>query len=115
MSDTTTATRTYVIDPAHSSAHFSVRHLMISKVRGAFKTLSGTISLPDSGPIPTSVNVVIDAASIDTGEAQRDGHLKSADFFDVETFPTLSFTSTSISKIDDESFDAAGDLEIHGV
>jgi polyisoprenoid-binding protein YceI len=115
MSNTTTATRTYAIDPAHSSAHFSVRHLMISKVRGAFKTISGTIELPESSPIPTAVNVVIDAASIDTGEAQRDGHLKSADFFEVEKFPQLSFTSTSISKVDDETFDATGDLEIHGV
>jgi polyisoprenoid-binding protein YceI len=115
MSNTSTTTRTNIIDPAHSSAHFSVRHLMISKVRGSFKTISGSIELPESGAIPTAVNVVIDAASIDTGEAQRDGHLKSADFFEVEKFPNLSFTSTSVVKIDDESFDVKGDLEIHGV
>lgn len=115
MSTTSTGTRTYVIDPSHSSAHFSVRHLMISKVRGAFKTLSGTIGLPESGPIPTSVNVTIDAASIDTGEPQRDAHLKSADFFDIEKYPTLGFTSTSITAVDAESFDVTGHLDIHGV
>jgi polyisoprenoid-binding protein YceI len=115
MSTTTTGTRTYVIDPAHSSAHFSVRHLMISKVRGAFKKISGTVNLPESGPIPSAISVEIDAASIDTGEEQRDGHLKSADFFEVEKFPNLTFTSTSITPSGSESFDVAGDLEIHGV
>lgn len=115
MSNTSTATHTNVIDPAHSSAHFSVRHLMISKVRGSFKTISGTIELPESGAIPTAVHVTIDAASIDTGEAQRDGHLKSADFFEVEKFPNLSFASTSVAKLDDESFNLAGELDIHGV
>jgi polyisoprenoid-binding protein YceI len=115
MSTTTTGTRTYVIDNTHSSAHFSVRHLMISKVRGSFKTISGTVTLPESGPVPTAITVEIDAASIDTGEAQRDGHLKSPDFFDVEKFPNLAFTSTAITASGDESFEAAGELEIHGV
>jgi len=115
MSTLTTGTRSYIVDGTHSSAHFSVRHLMISKVRGSFKTVSGTIELPEGSAIPASVNVTIDAASIDTGDAQRDGHLKSPDFFEVEKFPTLSFTSTSITPIDAESFSATGDLEIHGV
>jgi len=115
MSPTATATRSYIVDPSHSSAHFAVRHLMISKVRGSFKRLSGSIELPESGPIPTALTVTIDARSIDTGEPQRDGHLKSADFFEVEKHPTLSFTSTAIKATGDQSFDVTGDIEIHGI
>jgi polyisoprenoid-binding protein YceI len=109
------ATRAYTIDPAHSSAHFSVRHLMISKVRGTFDRLSGSLVLPADSPIPISISAQIDAASINTRDAQRDGHLKSADFFEVEKFPKLVFTSTRIEPIDGTRFKAIGDLEIHGV
>ena len=115
MTTTADSTRTYAIDGAHSSVHFSVRHLMISKVRGSFSAVTGTIDLPAGGAIPLAVNVTIDASSIDTREAQRDGHLKSADFLDVEKFPVLRFTSTSIRPTGAESFDVAGDLEIRGV
>jgi len=115
MSTTTAGARTYVIDPSHTSANFSVRHLMFAKVRGSFKAISGTVELPESGFFPTSIKVTIDATSIDTGEPQRDGHLKSADFFEVEKFPTLSFTSSAVMPVDGESFDAQGELEIHGV
>jgi polyisoprenoid-binding protein YceI len=111
---TATDTRAYTIDASHSAAHFSVRHLMISKVRGTFKTLSGTIALPAGGGIPTSIDVSIDAASIDTRDAQRDGHLKSPDFFDVEKYPTITFKSTSITPTDATHFDVTGDLTIHG-
>ena len=112
---TATETRSYTIDSAHSAAHFSVRHLMISKVRGTFKTLTGTIELPADSAIPTSVAVTIDAASIDTREPQRDGHLKSPDFFEVETHPTLSFKSTAIRALDATNLEVTGDLTIHGV
>lgn len=109
------STRTYAIDASHSSVHFSVRHLMISKVRGTFNTIAGTIALPATGAIPLAVNVTIDASSIDTREDQRDGHLKSADFLDVAKFPELNFASTSIRTIDPQTFEVSGDLEIRGV
>jgi polyisoprenoid-binding protein YceI len=115
MTTTSTGTRSYVIDPAHSSAHFSVRHLMISKVRGTFRTIAGSIELPADGAIPLAISAEIESASIDTRDAQRDGHLKSADFFDVEQFPKLQFTSTRIEATGATGFKAVGDLEIHGV
>lgn len=111
----TTATRSYVIDPAHSSAHFAVRHLMISKVRGTFDKLSGSILLPADSAIPVAISAVIEAASINTRDAQRDGHLKSPDFFEVEKFPKLVFTSTHIGAVDGTRFKVTGDLEIRGV
>jgi polyisoprenoid-binding protein YceI len=88
---------------------------MISKVRGTFKTLTGTIELPPDSGIPTSINVTIDATSIDTREPQRDTHLRSADFLETETYPTLTFASTSIKPIDATNFEVTGDLTIHGV
>ncbi len=85
---------TWAIDPVHSSIEFSVRHLMVSKVRGKFETFSGTITVaPDGTP---SVTAEIDVASLNTGNEQRDGHVKSADFFDVERYPVAAFTSTSV-------------------
>ena len=85
---------TWAIDPAHSSIEFSVRHLMVSKVRGRFETFSGTITVaPDGTP---SVSAQIDVASLDTGNEQRDGHVKSPDFFDVANHPVATFTSTSV-------------------
>jgi polyisoprenoid-binding protein YceI len=115
MTTTSTRTRSYVIDPAHTSAHFSVRHLMISKVRGVFRTLAGTIELPADSPIPVAVSAEIEASSIDTRDDQRDGHLKSADFFDVEKFPKLRFVSTRIEPVDATRFKVVGELELHGV
>jgi polyisoprenoid-binding protein YceI len=114
MTTTSTGTRSYVIDPAHSSAHFAVRHLMISKVRGTFRTIAGSIELPADGPIPVAISATVEAASIDTRDAQRDGHLKSADFFDVEKFPQLHFTSTKIEPLGATRFKAIGELEIRG-
>jgi polyisoprenoid-binding protein YceI len=109
------ATRSYVIDPAHSNVHFSVRHLMIAKVRGTFKIASGSIQLPADSPIPTAISAEIDAASIDTRDPQRDGHLKSADFLEVEKFSHLRFSSSRIEPIDAERFHVIGELELHGV
>jgi polyisoprenoid-binding protein YceI len=108
-------TRTYAIDPTHSNVHFSVRHLMISKVRGTFSGIAGQIVLPADSLIPRSVVVTIDASTIDTRDEQRDAHLRSADFLDTGDFATLQFVSQSVSAIDLGSFEIAGQLEIRGV
>lgn len=105
---------TWLIDPAHSSANFSVKHMMIAKVHGGFEKVSGTLQYDPSDITKASIEASIDAASINTREAQRDGHLKSADFFDVEKYPTLNFKSKKVEK-DGEDLKVTGDLTIHGV
>jgi polyisoprenoid-binding protein YceI len=110
-----TGQTTWTIDPAHSSVEFAVRHLMITTVRGRFTGVKGTVTLDEADPAKSAVEVVIDAASIDTREPQRDTHLRSADFFDVEKFPTLTFRSTKLDGGLGEPFTLAGDLTIHGV
>jgi polyisoprenoid-binding protein YceI len=105
--------RVYAIDPAHTSAAFVVRHMMISKVRGHFNSVAGTIELPPEGNVPLRLEATIDVASIDTREPQRDAHLKSADFLDAETYPQISFRSLRIEGTED-SFRIHGDLTIHG-
>jgi polyisoprenoid-binding protein YceI len=107
------STQIFTIDPIHSNVGFSVRHLMIAKVRGHFKAVSGTIVIPAGSDVPEAVDVTIDGASIDTREPQRDDHLRSPDFLDVATYPTLRFVSTSISG-DPSAFEIHGDLTIHG-
>jgi polyisoprenoid-binding protein YceI len=106
------ATGTWTIDPTHTTVGFSARHLMAAKVRGSFKAFSGSISIADS-PESSSVAVSIDAASIDTGVEDRDNHLRSADFLDVESFPTLEFMSTAVRPVA-EGYEVAGDLTIRG-
>lgn len=110
-----TGQTTWTIDPTHSSVEFAVRHLMITTVRGRFTGVKGTVTFDEADPAKSTVEVVIDAASIDTREPQRDTHLRSADFFDVERFPTLTFRSTKVDGVLGESFTLAGDLTIHGV
>jgi polyisoprenoid-binding protein YceI len=115
---TTTATparTTWKIDASHSHVEFAVRHMMITTVRGRFSNVEGTVRLDESDPSFAEVDVRIDAASIDTREAQRDTHLKSADFFDVEQFPHITFTATRPVERSDREFKLAGDLTIHGV
>jgi polyisoprenoid-binding protein YceI len=102
------------IDPTHSTAEFSVRHLMITNVKGRFGALSGTVDYDAASPEASKINVTIDATSIDTRDEKRDGHLKSADFFDVEKFPTLTFVSKKVTK-DGDTLNAVGDLTMHGV
>jgi polyisoprenoid-binding protein YceI len=103
---------TWAIDPTHSSIDFSVRHLMVSKVRGQFETFSGTITVaPDGTP---SVNAEIDVTSLNTGNEQRDGHVKSADFFDVAHYPVATFASTSV-RPNGEAYMLNGILTIKGV
>ena len=109
---TTTTGRTYAIDPAHSNVGFSVRHMMLSKVRGRFNAVSGTIRLGD-GNVPAAITAEIDAASIDTHEPARDTHLRSGDFLAAETYPKLTFASTAIAAQGD-AFTVTGNLTIHG-
>ena len=106
---------TWSIDPAHSHVEFAVKHLMISTVKGRFGIVRGTVRLDDSDPARGQAEIEIDADSIDTREAKRDAHLRSADFFDVETFPTITFRSTRTEKAANDDFKLVGDLTIHGV
>lgn len=103
------------IDGSHSGIHFSVRHLVIAKVRGQFSRWTGTVLVPDGDFNRASVDVVIDASSIDTGVADRDAHLKSPDFFDVEHFPELTFTSGTIEPAGNDRLRVTGELTIKGV
>jgi polyisoprenoid-binding protein YceI len=105
---------TYLIDPSHSSASFSIKHMMIAKVHGGFEKLSGKLLYDAADPARSRVEVSIDAASLNTREAARDTHLKSADFFDVEKYPALTFKSTKIEGAGGE-LKVVGDLTIHGV
>jgi len=131
MTDTTTATtpvaisRTvdgvevplagvYDIDVAHSVISFSVRHLMVSKTRGRFDTFTGTVTVAED-PTQSQVDVAIDTASVNTNEAKRDEHLRGADFFDVESYPQITFRSTGVSEHKGQNFKLTGDLTVHGV
>lgn len=109
------ANEKWEIDPAHSSIGFSVRHMVITKVHGKFNTWSGVLDLDLSDLGKSSVSVTIDANSIDTGEAPRDGHLRSADFLDVEKFPSIEFKSARVDKVGAEGLRISGRLKIHGV
>ena len=111
---TAARTTTYSIDKPHSEATFQVRHLL-TKVRGRFSVFDGEIEYDEQNPEHSSVNVTIQAASIDTNERDRDAHLRSSDFFEVEKFPTLTFRSGAITRRGSAGFDVAGDLTIHGV
>jgi polyisoprenoid-binding protein YceI len=104
----------YVFDPAHTVVGAVARHLMVTKVRGHFTKVTGSVTIAED-PLQSSVEVYIDAASIDTGQEQRDGHLRSPDFLDVETYPQLTFKSTGIVKQDGSDLVVAGDLTIRGV
>src|SRR5579884_2705844 len=104
----------YTLDTSHSTVEFVVRHLMISKVRGRFAAFQGSIDLAPGSDVPQAVSVTIDVSSIDTREEQRDAHLRSADFFEVEKFPTMTFESSRIEGTPD-SFTIYGNLTLHGV
>ena len=109
------ATTTWNIDPVHSVAEFKVKHMMISNVKGQFAKISGALTLDQSDLANSRVEASIDGASIETRDAQRDAHLKSADFLHVEKFPTLAFKSTSISLVRDGELAVEGDLTIRDV
>lgn len=114
MEATATATRTkWTIDPTHSEILFKVKHLMITNVKGEFRKFTAEIIGEDF--TKASIEATIEAASVFTNEDSRDGHLKSADFFDVEKFPTLAFKGTSFTKVQDENYKLKGVLTIKGV
>ena len=106
---------TWDIDPAHSTVEFSVRHMMVTTVKGQFQKVKGSVELDEKDPTKSTVEVSIETASIDTREAKRDAHLKSPDFFDAAKFPALTFKSTKIEKAGKGKFKVTGDLTMHGV
>jgi polyisoprenoid-binding protein YceI len=108
-------TERYEIDSAHSSLQFSVRHLMVSNVRGTFTGVKGTILYDAANPSASTVEATIDVNTINTNDAQRDGHLKSPDFFDAARLPTITFRSTKVEKKGEDQFAVTGDITIHGV
>jgi polyisoprenoid-binding protein YceI len=111
----TAGTTTYQIDPRHSSAGFGVTHLMISTVRGEFHGVTGTVVVDDTDISKSTVNVTIDATSVDTREPDRDKHLKSEAFFDVAKYPTITFQSTKVERNADGTLKVTGELTIRGV
>lgn len=106
-------TGTWEIDPSHSSVEFSVRHLMVSKVKGRFTAFSGTVTVPEN-PLESVVRASVDVTSVHTGDPQRDAHLRTADFFEAEQYPTMDFVSTAIRPADD-GYVLAGQLSLHGI
>ncbi len=109
------ANQTWQIDSAHSGIHFSVRHLVIAKVRGQFSRWTGALTVPDGDFTQASVDVAIDASSIETGVADRDAHLKSADFLDVATFPELTFRGLEVETAGGGALRLVGELTLRGV
>jgi polyisoprenoid-binding protein YceI len=110
-----TSATTWSLDPAHSVAEFKVKHMMISNVKGQFAKVTGTLTLDESSLPNSHIEASIEASSIVTSDVQRDTHLKSADFFDAEKFPALSFKSTRITPVRDGELALEGDLTIRGV
>lgn len=111
----TPQTVTWKLDPVHSIAEFKVKHMMITNVKGQFTGVTGTMTIDPNDITKSSVEASIDVASINTREAQRDAHLKSADFFDAEKYPTMTFQSTSVKRTGDDELAVTGNLTIHGV
>ena len=112
---TNVGTTTWNIDPGHSEVGFAVKHMMVSTVRGRFRGVEGVLTIDETDPRRSTVNADIDAASVDTGVEQRDAHLRSDDFFNVERYPQLKFRSTAIEQVDGERWRMAGELTIRDV
>jgi len=112
---TTPTPNLWRIDPVHSSVGFSVRHLMVTQLHGVFERFTGTIGYDPQRPEATRVNVSIETASVYTREPQRDAHLRSADFFDVEKYPVLTFSSQSARRSESGSLEVKGNLTLHGI
>jgi polyisoprenoid-binding protein YceI len=110
-----TLTGTYAIDPTHSRIGFVARHAMVTKVRGSFNEFDGSGYFDAENPENSRLSLTIQAASIDTRNADRDGHLKSNDFFDMENHPQITFTATGVEQLDAENYRVTGDLTIKGV
>ncbi|MET8179408.1 YceI family protein [Streptomyces sp. NPDC005336] len=111
----TALTGEYTIDPAHSSIGFTVRHAMVTNVRGAFSEHEGTLSLDGADPSRSTASIDVTIAGVDTGMPDRDAHLRSADFFDAETFPLMTFRSTAAERVGDDEYRITGDLTIKDV
>ena len=109
------ANSTWQIDPAHSAAQFSIKHLAISTVRGGFSKVKGTVSLDDKDASKSSVDVTIDVSSVDTREPKRDDDLRSDKFFDTAKYPTMAFKSTKVEQVSPGKLKVTGDLTLHGV
>ncbi len=113
--DLAATTGTWEIDPTHSTIGFVARHAMVAKVRGGFSEFTGTMTLDGADPAKSSAQLTIVASSFSSNSDEPDAHVKSADFLDVEQFPTLTFTSTAVTAKGDDEFIVTGDLTIHGV
>jgi polyisoprenoid-binding protein YceI len=111
----TDLTGDYLIDPAHSRIGFAARHAMVTKVRGSFTEFEGKVHLDEQNPTQSSARIVIKVHSIDTGNADRDSHLRSNEFFAMDEFPEITFTSTAAEKVGDDDFRLTGDLTVKGV
>jgi polyisoprenoid-binding protein YceI len=105
----------WIVDPTHSAIEFSVKHMMIAKVKGSFNKFEASILANPSDLTTAEIDFTVDVASIDTRNADRDNHLRSADFFDVEKKPTLTFKSTKIVKTDEDEYDVTGNVTLNGV
>jgi polyisoprenoid-binding protein YceI len=113
--DLTQLTGEYSLDAAHTRIGFVARHAMVTKVRGAFNEFTGTAHLDGADPVKSSATVTIKAASIDTRNADRDAHLRGNDFFDMETYPEITFVSTAVEPLEENNYRVTGDLTIKGV
>jgi polyisoprenoid-binding protein YceI len=113
--DTSTVTGNYTIDPTHSRIGFVARHAMVTKVRGSFNEFVGSGYFDAENPSASNAQITIQANSIDTRNADRDGHLRSNDFFDMETYPEIRFASTAVERVDDTTYRVTGDLTIKDV
>jgi polyisoprenoid-binding protein YceI len=113
--ETTTITGDYDIDPAHSRIGFAAKHAMVATVRGQFPTFTADVHLDDQDVSKSTARLTIQTADVTTGNADRDAHLRNADFFDVERYPTITFVSTAAERVDDDEFVLHGDLTIKGV
>ncbi len=111
----TAAASSWQLDPKHTTVGFKVKHMMVSYVEGEFQQVEGTADYDPANHTALSVSVTVQMASVDTDEAKRDGHLKSADFFDVEQYPTMTFKSTGVKDAGDGELQVTGDLTLHGV
>ena len=115
MSGLTTINGTFNLDPSHTRLGFVARHAMVTKVRGSFDEIEGTASGDGQNPTSAQIHVVAQAASLNTGNSGRDEHVRGADFLDVEQFPTVTFTSTAVEVVDDDTLNVTGDLSIKDV
>jgi polyisoprenoid-binding protein YceI len=115
MTTTATTTSTWQIDPAHTVVEFAAKHMMVSTVKGRFGGVSGTLRIDEERPELSSVTATIDTASVDTGQQMRDDHLRSADFFDAETYPAIAFRSRKVERKSGDDWRITGDLTIRDV